>query len=65
MLVLSRKQAQVVCIGAAVQVHVLDIRGSSVRLGIDAPADTEIHRAEVHAEIVQERPINCCPTCGK
>lgn len=65
MLVLSRKRNQVVCIGAAVRIRVMGFQGDKVRLGIEAPEDTEVHREEVHREITQTREVRCCPHCGK
>lgn len=51
MLVLSRKPGQRVCIGDDIEVTVLDIRGSRVRLGVNAPRHVPIDREEWHREI--------------
>ncbi len=51
MLVLSRKQAQSLWINGNVFVTVLEIRGNKVRLGIEAPKDTAVHRGEVYQRI--------------
>ena len=50
MLVLSRKQGQRVCIGDDIEVTVLDIRGSRVRLGVNAPRHVPVDREEWHRE---------------
>ena len=47
MLVLSRKRMEVIRIGRNIQVTVLAIEGGKVRLGLDAPRDVPIHRAEL------------------
>lgn len=47
MLVLSRQRDQTICIGADVQVTVVDIRGDKVRLGVTAPREVPVHRQEV------------------
>ncbi len=48
MLVLSRKRGeQIVIPTCAVKVTVLSVRGNTVRLGISAPAETEVHREEI------------------
>lgn len=47
MLVLSRKPGQEVCIGHNVTVVVLEVSGSRVRVGIKAPSDVTIRRAEL------------------
>ncbi len=47
MLVLSRKIGEQVVIGEAIEVVVLAIRGSHVKLGLTAPPAVPIHRREV------------------
>ncbi|QIK84289.1 carbon storage regulator CsrA [Sanguibacter sp. HDW7] len=47
MLVLSRKVGESVLIGDDIVVTVVELRGDAVRLGIDAPRSTRVHRAEV------------------
>jgi carbon storage regulator len=51
MLVLSRHKDERVVINGNVVVTVVEIRGDKVRLGFEAPADVEIHREEVWAQI--------------
>ena len=51
MLVLSRKENQRIVISDTIVVTVLDIRGDSVRLGIEAPKEVTIHRREIHEKI--------------
>ncbi len=55
MLVLSRKQAESLSINGNVFVTVLEIRGNKVRLGVEAPKDTPVHRGEVY-ERIKGRP---------
>lgn len=47
MLVLSRKQNDEIFIGDSVCIKVLSVFGNKVRLGISAPADVAIRRAEL------------------
>jgi carbon storage regulator len=47
MLVLSRKSGESVCIGANIEVKVLEICGSRVRLGFSAPQSVDIQRGEL------------------
>jgi carbon storage regulator len=48
MLVLSRKPTEdIVFVGLNIRVRVLEIRGNQVRIGIDAPRDVKIARAEL------------------
>ncbi|NLW16332.1 MAG: carbon storage regulator CsrA [Firmicutes bacterium] len=51
MLVLARKKGQVIKLGTDITITVLDIRGDTVRLGIDAPRNLPVHRLEVYTEI--------------
>lgn len=55
MLVLSRKKNEKVMIGDDISVMVVEVRGDKVRLGFDAPRDTEIHREEIYNAIRAER----------
>lgn len=54
MLVLTRRLGEGITIGSSIRVVILGIRGNQVRLGIEAPAQTEIYRDEVYAKIVDE-----------
>ncbi len=47
MLVLSRKTDQEIIIGQNVKVTVLQIKGNTVRLGIDAPREVRVVRGEL------------------
>jgi carbon storage regulator len=54
MLVLTRRLGEGVTIGQGIRVVVLGIKGNQVRLGIEAPVQTEIYRDEIYAKIVEE-----------
>lgn len=47
MLVLSRKKNEAIRIGDQVVLKVIEIRGNTVRLGIEAPDDVAIIRSEL------------------
>ena len=47
MLILTRRVGESVHIGEQVMVKVLSVRGSQVRLGIDAPREIKVNRDEV------------------
>lgn len=51
MLVLSRKLGETIQIGDGITVHVVEVRGKQVRLGIEAPAEMPVHRLEIHERI--------------
>jgi len=47
MLVLTRKNGEQLVIGRDVVVTVLAVNGGRVRLGIQAPGEVTVHRAEI------------------
>ncbi len=51
MLVLTRKLGESIAIDDHIKVVVISIKGKQVRLGIQAPKETKIHREEVYAAI--------------
>lgn len=59
MLVLSRKKDESIVINGNIHVKVLSIQGNKVRLGIDAPADLSVHRAEVLLDITAGNGPQC------
>jgi carbon storage regulator len=46
MLILTRSRNQVVLVGREIQIMVIDITGSRVRLGITAPRELKVQRQE-------------------
>jgi carbon storage regulator len=60
MLVLSRKQGEVISIGNGVTVTVLAVRGDRVKIGVQAPAEIPVHRQEIHDKIVGCSPAMPC-----
>lgn len=58
MLVLSRKCGEAIVIADDITVTVLEVKGGRVKLGLIAPGDATIHRAEVYAKIMH------CPPAG-
>jgi carbon storage regulator len=51
MLVLTRKLGESIAIDDHIKIRVLQIKGKQVRLGVEAPRDTKIHREEVYLAI--------------
>lgn len=47
MLVLSRKRSERIVIGSKIQITVVKLEGNQVRLGIEAPDEVAIFRAEL------------------
>lgn len=44
---LSRKKSEQIRIGTDISLTIVEIRGDKVRIGINAPSDVQVHRAEV------------------
>jgi carbon storage regulator len=51
MLVLTRKLGESIAIDDHIKIVVVQIKGKQVRLGIQAPKETKIHREEVYTAI--------------
>lgn len=58
MLVLTRKNQQKIRIGDDIEIVVLDIEGGKVRLGIQAPREMNIKRAELLGSPRKDRDPN-------
>ncbi len=54
MLILTRKVGESVAIGDDIQVSVVEIKGTQVKLGIRAPRDVTVHREEIYLKIQEE-----------
>jgi len=57
MLVLSRKPGDAIVIGGGVRIRVLRVEGKQVRLGIEAPDDVAIVRAELLIDGVEAETL--------
>lgn len=55
MLILTRKQSETVMIGDDITVTVLSVQGNQVRVGINAPRDTDVHREEIYLRIQAQK----------
>ena len=54
MLVLTRKIGEEIIIGGNIRVKVADIRGSRVRLAIEAPRELSVQRQEIAVALQEE-----------
>ncbi len=54
MLILTRKKLQSIIIGDDISIHILGIKGNIVRIGIEAPKNTSVHRQEIYIKIMND-----------
>ena len=54
MLVLTRKPGEKIFIGDNVSLTVVEVKGDSVRIAVDAPRDVKIYRGEIYEAIISE-----------
>ena len=57
MLILTRRLGETLMIGDDISVTMLGIDRNQVRLGVNAPANVEVHREEVYKKILKERAL--------
>jgi len=55
MLVLSRRKSEQIRIGDEILIKVIDVKGGTVRIGIDAPPEIPIIRSELLPDMVPGR----------
>ena len=60
MLVLTRRTDETIMIGdpkkpeECIEVVVVEVRGDQVRIGVQAPRETAVHRKEIYTQIQEE-----------
>ncbi len=55
MLVLSRAVGEIISIGDDIAVHILDVNGTQVKFGVEAPSGVHVHRAEIYEKILKRQ----------
>lgn len=55
MLILTRRISESVIINDDIKITVLGVKGSQVRLGIEAPKSVSVHREEIYQRILSEK----------
>ncbi|MHC8382925.1 carbon storage regulator CsrA [Pseudomonas sp. LB3P14] len=58
MLVLSRVVGELISIGDDISVRIVAVNGNTVRFGVEAPPNVNVHRAEVYDRIQLKRAKN-------
>ena len=54
MLILTRRIGETIKIGDEVSITVLDTKGGSTKIGINAPKEISVHREEIYDKIARE-----------
>lgn len=54
LLILTRKIGEAVAIGDDIQISIVEVKGTQVKLGIQAPKSIEVHREEIYQKIQEE-----------
>ena len=65
MLVLTRKLGESIAIDDHIKIRIVQIKGKQVRIGIEAPKDTKIHREEVYLAIQDQNKESVTTTSEK
>ncbi len=55
MLILTRRVGEKIIIGENVTVTMLEVKGTQIRIGIEAPRDVQVHREEIYQRILKEQ----------
>lgn len=50
MLILTRKSRESIRIADDITITIMEVDGTHVRIGIDAPRDVEVYRSEIYEE---------------
>ncbi len=62
MLILSRKIGEKIIIGDDITLTIFGVRGSQVRVGVNAPIEVPINREEIHQRIQTKNKLNSTNT---
>jgi carbon storage regulator len=54
MLIITRRAGQKIMLGDDVTIHVMEIVGNSVRIGVEAPKSLPVYREEIWAAVKEE-----------
>lgn len=62
MLVLSRAVGETISIGDDIALHIIELNGSQVKFGVEAPVGVNVHRAEVYQKILERQAAEAAAT---
>lgn len=58
MLVLTRRVGESIQIGKDIEIHIINVEGLQIRIGVDAPKDVLVLRSELSGDSTTELPFN-------
>lgn len=61
MLVLSRSVGELISVGDQITLRILEVNGTQVKLGVEAPAGVNVHRSEVYQKILKRQQAATYP----
>jgi carbon storage regulator len=64
-LIITRKAGQKIMLGDDIVLHVIEVVGGSVRLGIEAPRSVPVYREEIWEAVRGERGPAAAPSPGE
>lgn len=64
MLILTRRSGETLMVGDEVSITILGVKGNQVRIGINAPANVDVHREEIYKRIQNEQKTVEAKTAG-
>lgn len=57
MLILSRKSGESIVIDGRIKVTIIRVEGEAIKVGIEAPAEVQVHRQEVYEEMQKSNQL--------
>lgn len=65
MLVLTRKPGEQIIIGHGIRVTVVSVGPGRVKIGVEAPPEVRVDRAEIHERVLAEQGVDVLDTVGR
>ncbi|MBF0281141.1 MAG: carbon storage regulator CsrA [Zetaproteobacteria bacterium] len=62
MLILTRKEGEIITIGDEIEVQIIDVKNGVVRIGIEAPNSVSVYREEIYHQQKEKEAKNATET---